>query len=217
MKSILPVFLFETVLAGTLFGAAGRIDQPWFWALLGVHTALMAVGLTIMDPQLLRERMRPGAGGIDRGFRPLLAVLLLIHLLLAALDAGRFGWSPPAPMAVRAAALGVYAAGIILALRAMAVNRFFSSVVRLQNERGHRTVTAGPYRLVRHPGYLGMLIAVFAECVVFGSLWAALPALAFAAVVLRRTALEDRFLRARLDGYADYATGVRYRLVPCVW
>jgi protein-S-isoprenylcysteine O-methyltransferase Ste14 len=217
MRSLLVVLLFEAVLAGTLFGAAGRVDLPWFWALLGVHTALMAVGLTTMDQGLRRERMRPGPGGIDRGFRPLLAVLLLIHLLVAALDAGRFGGSPPPPVAVRAAALGVYAAGVILALRAMAVNRFFSPVVRLQTERGHRTVTSGPYRLVRHPGYLGMLAAVLAECYVFGSLWSVLPAMAFAAVVLRRTALEDRFLRARLGGYADYATGVRYRLVPCVW
>ena len=99
----------------------------------------------------------------------------------------------------------------------MIVNRFFAPAVRIQSERGHETVTTGPYRFVRHPGYAGMLLAVVAESFVFGSLWALVPAAALAGVVAWRTAREDRMLRAQLAGYADYASRVRYRLVPAVW
>ena len=99
----------------------------------------------------------------------------------------------------------------------MIVNRFFAPAVRIQSERGHETVTTGPYRFVRHPGYAGMLLAVVAESFVFGSLWALAPAAALAAVVTWRTAREDRMLRAQLHGYAEYAARVRYRLVPAVW
>jgi protein-S-isoprenylcysteine O-methyltransferase Ste14 len=99
----------------------------------------------------------------------------------------------------------------------MSVNRFFEPTVRVQSDRGQYPVTGGPYHFVRHPGYAGMLLAVFAECFVFGSLWAAVPALAFTAALAARTAMEDRMLRERLAGYAAYAGAVRYRLVPCVW
>jgi protein-S-isoprenylcysteine O-methyltransferase Ste14 len=217
MRTILALLGFELCLATLLFGAAGRIDLPWFWALLAIHFVCIGAALLRMDKDLKRERLRPGAGAIDRGFRPILMLFLLVHLLVAGLDAGRFGWSPSFPPAVHAIGLALYTAGLLLSLGAMQANPFFSSVVRLQTDRGHRLVTAGPYRWLRHPGYAGMLIAVFAECFVFGSLWAMLPALAFAATVARRTALEDRFLRDRLSGYAEYALSVRYRLAPCLW
>jgi protein-S-isoprenylcysteine O-methyltransferase Ste14 len=129
----------------------------------------------------------------------------------------RWGWSPRLPFWAHAAALATYTAAIAFAIRAMIVNRFFAPVVRIQSERGHETITAGPYRFVRHPGYAGMLLGVVAESFVFGSLWALMPAAALAAIVAWRTAREDRMLRAQLAGYADYATRVRYRLVPAVW
>jgi protein-S-isoprenylcysteine O-methyltransferase Ste14 len=217
MRYLLAVIAFEALLAVLIFSAAGRIDLPWVWALLATHALLMALGFRAMDPDLRRERMRRRGGGIDRVFRSLILAFIVAHLVVAALDAGRFGWSPALPDGVRAAALLAYAAGVRLSMRAMAVNRFFAPAVRLQPERGQYAVTAGPYRFVRHPGYAGMLLAVFAECLVLASLWAALPALAFAAVLAARTAVEDRMLRHHLRGYADYALNVRYRLVPCVW
>jgi protein-S-isoprenylcysteine O-methyltransferase Ste14 len=89
--------------------------------------------------------------------------------------------------------------------------------VRLQTERGHHLVTAGPYRLVRHPGYTGFLFAIFASGPALGSWIAAVAVAPFLVLVVRRTLIEDRFLRERLDGYAEYAKRVRYRLVPCIW
>src|SRR5688572_28741022 len=105
MKTVLGLLTFEAVLAGLLFGCAGRVDLPWFWALLGVHAMMMMTGALVIDPGLKKERLRPGGGGLDRGFRPVLAVLAVAHLIVAGLDV-RFGWSPQVPAAARAVALG---------------------------------------------------------------------------------------------------------------
>ena len=217
MRPLAAIVLFETLIAALLFGTAGRVDLPWIWALLAVHAAMMGVMVATMDPGLRAERFtKKREGGPDRRLRGLIGVCILAHLVLAGLDV-RWGWSPAPAAWARAAALLTDAAALALAIGAMTVNRFFVPAVRIQSERGHETVTAGPYRFVRHPGYAGMTLAVFAESVVFGSLWALLPAAALAAVVAWRTAREDRLLRDGLRGYADYARRVRYRLLPAVW
>jgi protein-S-isoprenylcysteine O-methyltransferase Ste14 len=217
MRYVAYLSVFEVSLAVILFGSAGRFDLPWFWALIGCHTIVMGVGLLAMGEELRRIRARRRGGGVDRIFRSLILLFVLAHLMVAGLDVGRFGGSPALPVGVHAAGLVAYLVGLAMSMWAVSVNRFFEPTVRLQADRGQYPVTAGPYRLVRHPGYAGMLLAVFAECAVFGSLWAAAPALAFAATLAARTAMEDRMLRERLGGYAAYAGAVRYRLVPCVW
>ena len=217
MKSLLAILGFESVLGLLLFGTAGRLDLPWFWALLAAHSLMMLVGLNIIDPGLKKERLRPGGPGLDRGFRPMLLILALAHLVIAGLDAGRFGWSPAIPASARGAALVVYVAGFGLSLWAIWANRFFSPVIRLQTERGHHLIRGGPYAYIRHPGYVGLLLCLSSEAIVLGSLWSLLPVLPFALTVIRRTLLEDRFLRDNLTGYADYALAVRYRMAPGVW
>jgi protein-S-isoprenylcysteine O-methyltransferase Ste14 len=182
-----------------------------------VHTAaMMTIGLTI-DPDLRRERVRPGPGGKDRWFRLLALPPILGHLVVAGLDVGRFGWSGPLPVSLHAAGLAGYVAGLGLAVWAVTTNRYFSPVVRIQAERGHRLVTRGPYRFVRHPGYVGALTAMVCGGVALGSWWSLLPLVPIAWLYLRRTAMEDRMLRGELDGYAGYAERVRYRLVPGLW
>src|SRR5688572_29660918 len=168
-----PLLAFEVVLGAVLFGSAGRFDLPWFWAQLAVHAPLMAVGASLPDRSLIRERLRPGPGARDRGYRTTMMAIILGHLVVAGLDA-RFRWSPVLPDVVRAAALACYALGVSLSLWAVAANRFFSSVVRVQTDRGHQVVREGPYRFVRHPGYLGMSVAVVSESFVLGSLWSLL-------------------------------------------
>jgi protein-S-isoprenylcysteine O-methyltransferase Ste14 len=217
MRYVLSIAAFEVVLGLVLFGSAGRVNLPWTWALLACHATILGVGMRWMDPGLRRERLRRREGGVDRVFRSLILGFILVHLVVAGLDAGRYGWSPEVPAGVRAVALLAYVGGVLLSMRAMAANRFFTPTVRLQAERGQHPVTGGPYRFVRHPGYAGMMLAVFADCLVFGSLWAAVPAVAFALTLVARTAVEDRMLRGGLGGYAAYVRAVRYRLVPCVW
>jgi protein-S-isoprenylcysteine O-methyltransferase Ste14 len=99
----------------------------------------------------------------------------------------------------------------------MMSNRFFSAIVRIQKERGHTVVTTGPYRIVRHPGYLGAILHSFALPLLLGSVWGLMPAAVVVVGILVRTIVEDRVLRAQLEGYPEYARRVRFRLLPGVW
>jgi protein-S-isoprenylcysteine O-methyltransferase Ste14 len=99
----------------------------------------------------------------------------------------------------------------------MLTNEFFSRDVRIQEDRGHAVVSDGPYRLVRHPGYAGFIVATLATPLVLGSLWALIPAALATAGLVVRTALEDRTLKEELDGYREFAQQTRYRLLPGIW
>ncbi len=109
------------------------------------------------------------------------------------------------------------AAGVAITAWAMAVNPFFSSVVRIQTDRGHHVVAAGPYRYVRHPGYAGMELVTLAGPILLGTLWGLVPAAVVGGAFALRAALEDRTLRDELPGYTAYAASVRSRLLPGIW
>lgn len=206
---------FTALFGATLFLAAGRFDLPWFWAYV---LTLPAIGLTLgrfIDRDLVRERMRPGPGGVDRALRWFASPFLLVHLVLAGLDA-RYSWSS-VPPAARAAAYVGFAAAFLLATWAMVVNRFFSPVVRVQTERGHEVVSSGPYRWIRHPGYAATVLGFPWGGLVLGSWWALLPMLPVVVLILRRTLIEDRYLHANLPGYRAYAARVRWRILPGLW
>jgi protein-S-isoprenylcysteine O-methyltransferase Ste14 len=218
MLKIIRLTLFVGVAGAALFVPAGRLDVPGFWAYLLVIFLVTAPALALIDDAgLAAERRRPAAAGLDGGLRKFAAPTAAVHFVVAGLDVGRYGWSAPPPVWLQASALIVVGAAFALVWWSMAANTFFSPIVRIQAERGHHVVRGGPYRFVRHPGYLGMAGAFCLSGVALGSWWSILPAMAYVALVLRRTAIEDRFLMEKLDGYADYARVVRYRLLPLVW
>lgn len=217
MNLALRFVLFGVLLAGLLFGCAGRWDLPFFWLWLAVPLTAALVIVRYMDPGLLKERMRPGQGGTDRALRIVLIPFWAAHLAVAGLDVGRFHWSSHVPPALQTAALIVFAAAYGLSGWAVRVNRFYSPVVRIQSERGHVLVTSGPYRWVRHPGYTGFFITLPAGGVALGSWWSLVPLVPVLVLLLRRAVIEDRFLHEHLTGYADYARRVRYRLLPGLW
>jgi protein-S-isoprenylcysteine O-methyltransferase Ste14 len=217
IQSIPRVLVFEAVLGAILFTSAGRIDLPWVWTLLAVHTVLLTVGMTFMDPTLGRERLRPGPGAQDVATKCLASVLLLTHLVIAGLDVGRYHWSGPIPLPVRLVALAAFTCGMAFSLWAMVVNRFFSSIVRLQTDRGHHVIDTGPYRIVRHPGYAGLVFSAVAGGIVLGSWWSLLPLAVMALLMARRMVMEDAFLHRELAGYPEYAGRVRYKLLPGLW
>jgi protein-S-isoprenylcysteine O-methyltransferase Ste14 len=129
----------------------------------------------------------------------------------------RFGWLPAVAVWAQVAALVVYLLGWAAHLWAMSANRFFALVVRMQSDRGQTVATGGPYRYVRHPGYVGGILLTVAAGLLLGSAWALLPGALGAILLIIRTALEDKMLQDELDGYREYAGRVCYRLLPGVW
>jgi protein-S-isoprenylcysteine O-methyltransferase Ste14 len=204
------------LVGGIIFASAGRWDLPGVWGVLGV-LALLCVALALsVDRGLVSERVDPGPGNRDRLTRPLGSAMLLAHWVLAGLDVGRFHWSL-VPWEVQLVGLVGYAVAMVFLFWAVYANPFYSSVVRVQTDRGQHAVASGPYRFVRHPGYAATLFGVFAGGLALGSWLAVLPLVVFGGFFLRRVMLEDRMLLAELPGYAEYAARVRYRLVRGVF
>lgn len=214
----IQVALSLALQAAILFAASGRLDWTLAWVYLACYAGMVLVtALAVRDPELIAERgrIRADAKGWDKALTVLFSASCLGMLLVAGLDA-RFGWSPPSPASTAAGLLAfVLADGIVV--WAMASNRFFSALVRIQEDRGHTVATGGPYRFVRHPAYLGFIVSGFGAALLLGSRWALVPAAATAVLLVVRTALEDRTLQSELPGYPDCATRVRYRLLPGVW
>ena len=137
-------------------------------------------------------------------------------LILAPVDAVRFRWSR-VPLGFQGLALLVMLAAWGLIIWAFRENAFLAEYVRIQEERGHTVCTTGPYRIVRHPMYVGVIVTILGVPVLLGSLYALIPAALIAALFILRTALEDRTLQKELPGYAEYALTVRWKLVPRIW
>jgi protein-S-isoprenylcysteine O-methyltransferase Ste14 len=221
LRWVLRVGLFVAILAASLFLSAGQLDWGMGWVYVGVLVAnqlLTALILIPGSPELLVERGRSeGPRDLDRVLAGVMALYgPVVTLIVAGLDR-RSGWSPAMPLALPLVALAVAVLGALLTIWAMASNRFFYGTLRVEPDRGHTVASAGPYRSLRHPGYAGAILFQLATPVLLGSLWALIPAGLTATAIVVRTALEDRALHDRLDGYRDYAARVRYRLLPGVW
>jgi protein-S-isoprenylcysteine O-methyltransferase Ste14 len=209
--------IFLVLAALALFASAGTLAILGSWLYLAILAAIIVASLLALDPGLLRERMRPG------GQRPPLALrlfttVMFLHWIVAGLDRGRFHWSDSVPPWLQALALIAVAGGYALCFWAMAVNRFFSSVVRIQSDRGHHLVDTGPYAVIRHPGYAAGVIIIVASGIGLGSwLATALAIVLSLPFLLYRAITEDRMLQAELPGYRDYAGRVRWRICPGIW
>jgi protein-S-isoprenylcysteine O-methyltransferase Ste14 len=137
-------------------------------------------------------------------------------VIVAGLD-HRFDWSPVFPLWLIVPGFFLISLGYAFAAWALAENRFFSSVVRIQMDRGHVVCDSGPYRYVRHPGYAGNMLALPGMVLAFGSMWTLVPVAVALIIAVIRTVLEDQTLQDELPGYRDYARRVRYRLIPGIY
>jgi protein-S-isoprenylcysteine O-methyltransferase Ste14 len=204
-----------------LFWSAGRIDWWPAWAAIAVWLACFtAMDIIILrfNPDLMAERLAPpkGAKTWDKAILSILRLTQLVRYILAGLDQ-RYGWTGGFPLAAQIAALTVCVLSYTLLTWAMASNTFFSQIVRIQSDRGHTVATVGPYRYVRHPAYVGMIMFELAMPTLLASWWAIIAGGLCAILLILRTALEDHTLLAELTGYTDYARQVRYRLLPGIW
>lgn len=215
------VTVFTLIIAASLFIASGRLGWGMAWAYVGlfvVSQALTALILIPSNPELLTERAQEqeDVKDWDRVLSALVALFGPLSMwIVAGLDA-RLAWSAQVSLAVQIVALVIAGLGSLLTIWAMASNRFFYGVVRIEKDV-HAVATVGPYRYVRHPGYAGGIIFDLATPLALGSWWTFIPAALTVCFIVVRTALEDRTLQDELDGYKEYAQQTRYRLLPGVW
>ncbi len=212
---------FGVVPAAVIFILAGRWDLWNVWAYAGILVVFFSFATLATyrsSPDLLKERMKPATPG-RAGWTgvPANSVVFLLHWSIAGLDQ-RFHWSDIVPPAGVAAGLVIIAIGVGLATWATVVNPFYSSVIRIQADRGQRVISEGPYAIVRHPSYAAGILAFVGSGVALNSLLSITPIVVILLpLFIYRTMIEDRLLQDELAGYADYAAKVRYRLIPSVW
>jgi len=207
-----------------LFVCGGNFGwwQAWGYSLLIVAAGLGGrIWAERRHPGLLAERQSmekaQSAKAWDKVLAPLMALSVSFPLVIVAGLDHRFGWSPVFPLWLIVLGFLLISLGYVFAAWALIENRFFSSVVRIQVDRGHVVCDSGPYRMVRHPGYAGSLLALPGMVLALGSMWTLVPAAVALIITVMRTMLEDQALQDELPGYRDYARRVRYRLVPGIY
>jgi protein-S-isoprenylcysteine O-methyltransferase Ste14 len=207
-----------------LFVCAGTVQWGMAWAYFGVSIFGMVASRVVAhrrNPGLLEERARyreaQDVKSWDKILVPIAALLgPVLGLVVAGLDR-RFGWTGLFPLWGQLVALLVGVFSFLLSSWAMVENRFFSAVVRIQKDRQHTICDTGPYRWIRHPGYVGGILFYLITPIVFNSMWAFIPMSVSIISTIIRTALEDKTLQNELNGYQEYSQVTPYRLVPGIW
>ncbi len=196
--------------------------QAWFYSLLIVAAGIGGrIWAEQRHPGLMAERQNienvQNAKSWDKVLAPLMAVSVGFPMVIVAGLDHRYNWSPEFPLWLIIIGFILISFGYAFATWALAENKFFSSVVRIQTERGHVVCDSGPYRFVRHPGYAGNIPPLLGIVLALGSVWTLIPAVVALIITVIRTALEDQTLQEELSGYRDYARRVRYRLIPGIY
>ena len=219
-QMVLRALLAPVLMIGLLFFVAGRWDywQAWVYSTVNMVILVLMGTLLTKNSELVEERLNPKEGmkAWDKFYFAVTTPLYMIALVVAGLDA-RFGWTTNMPLIVYWASVTVYLIGQGIFLWARYTNNYFSSVVRIQKDRGQTVCKEGPYRYVRHPGYVGGFLFTITIGLMLGSWWASIPQVIAASMLVWRTAREDETLQAELPGYAEFTKETRYRLVPGIW
>lgn len=222
VKQLVVAYVLGAVQIAIFFVSAGYIAvRPWiFFGASFVHYSVSTLVQYRLNPGLLVARFkirREGSRLWDEILMRLSNLVAMIAVpVVAGLDVGRFHWSS-LDFSFVFLGLFLFAVSTFILNWAMVVNPFFEPIDRIQKERGHKAVTSGPYRFVRHPGYLAGLLYILSVPLIIGSVFAFVSAGVYVGLFIVRTALEDGVLRRELDGYSEYAQKVRYRLIPWLW
>ena len=209
-----PFKLFIKSLAGTLFLllilfiSAGRINywQGWLYATICIISVFMNSFALKNNVELAGERseVKSGTKSWDKKIIGLSAITLIITYIVAGLDSGRFHWSPEFNRGIIASGVIFILLGGLIFFSAQKENNFFSSLMRIQSDRGHTVCDTGIYKIIRHPAYFGNIITAIGIPLTLGSLWCFIPSAIAIFLIVLRTSLEDRTLINELDGYRDY-------------
>lgn len=228
-QAVSPQYLAGLIITYLLVPLVLMISAwDWRWWQGWMYSALItvaAIGPRLWaekrHPGLLAERSKLGKDQDVKSWDKVLAPLMVLSIsfplyIVAGLD-HRFEWSPLFPVWLNIVGFLLVAFGYTIGGWAMVENRFFSTMVRIQTDRGHRVCDSGPYRIVRHPGYAGNMLALPGIVLALGSLWTIIPVIVALIIAVIRTMLEDRTLQEELPGYRDYTRRVRYRLFPGIY
>ena len=221
-KGIIRDVSFALLNLMLLLISAGTFEWINAWAYIGFSVLFNIIGGTFLakvNPQMLNERgklIQGNTQSFDKVWVVPYILLFSIVSCIAGLDAVRFEWSHM-PLELTIIAAIIYVSASLLLLWAMAVNPHFETTVRIQEERNHQVCTSGPYKYVRHPGYVSFSAMIVSSSFILGSWWANLPNGMALILLVIRTSLEDKFLHKELKGYKEYAQKTKYKLVPYVW
>ena len=224
VRRMVQIAITLLIQAAILFGAAGTLRWWQAWSYIGLNLAGIAVNSFFMmriNPETIAERGRGTASAGWKDWDKVIGIAFGIFyfigiLLVAGLDF-RFDWTAPLAIGWHIVGMVGFVLGGALFSWAMMTNAFFSTAVRIQTDRNHQVCTTGPYRIVRHPGYVGVSLQSLALPLLFSALWTFIPSALAALLLIIRTALEDKTLHQELDGYPAYAQQAPYRLLPGVW
>jgi protein-S-isoprenylcysteine O-methyltransferase Ste14 len=221
IKNIIRGIALLGSLMALFFGSAGTFNWPEAWLFLFLY-AVAVTGIVSWlkknNPELLKERMsrRKDAKTWDKIILVTYSVLVMVMLAVAGLDAVRYQWTH-VPLFVKISGFLGFIPAYALIFWTMTQNPYLSEVVRIQEERGHKVCTTGPYKYVRHPMYVGVIIFILCLPPALGSFIALFLSSPIIIVFLIRTSLEDKTLQKELPGYKEYAEQIRYKLIPGVW
>lgn len=220
LKDVFRLMAALLVVGAIVFFSAGRLGWVPGWTMLGVLFICVFVNLVVLgflNPGILVERMQhKHAAGWDKALMVTGVVLWLAALAVAGFQE-RQSWGPALPRWTMVVGVAAMIVGNVFFVWAAAVNRFFTRWVAVGKEVGHETVCEGPYRLMRHPGYLGWILISLGIPAALASAWAWVPMVCVCLLIIVRTAIEDGLLQQDLPGYKEYCVKTPYRLVPKVW
>jgi protein-S-isoprenylcysteine O-methyltransferase Ste14 len=218
IRRLIQVFSVLILQGAILFIAAGTLSWKWAWAVMLLSVFLLMINWILLPAELIEERGRKKehVKKWDKMITSIISFQVILMFVFSGLD-HRFDWTGDVPIIINIAGLAFIFLGSMLFTWSMVSNRFFSTLVRLQIDRQHTVATGGPYKYVRHPGYLGYITFTLATPVALGTFWGLIFSGTICVLLIVRTALEDATLKKELLGYAEYTENVKYKLIPYLW
>lgn len=217
---VIRFILMYIILALALFIPAGTIFWPQGLTYISIMIVFSASYLTYLkkkDPELLKARAKTKTvESWDKKIGIMAGVFFLAMYILPGFDAIRFHWSS-IPLLVNIIGFVGMLLAVIFFLLVSRENTYLSRVVEIQEERGHKVITTGPYKIVRHPMYLAIIILYPCHCLALGSFYSLIPCTGLIITIFLRTYYEDKKLHEELEGYKEYAKKTRYKIIPGIW
>ena len=217
-RRLLQTFFTLIIQGVILLISAWSLKWTWAWIFLAMGVVILIINLIVVPSEVIEER-----GSKKKNVKKWDKILTTINIfpiigmyVLSGLNY-RFSWSIDLHISIHIISLILFFMGAMLFTWSMVSNRFFSTMVRIQTEREHKVAMEGPYKYVRHPGYVGFILMSLGTPIALGSLYGITMSGILTVILIIRTALEDKTLGNELNGYREYSKNVKYRLVPFVW